>query len=435
MINRTKFTIILILLSLILLKSGSVSALDHLIISQVLYNPNGSDTDREAIEIYNPTNETINLNGWHLATSSSSSDLTLPNSSIKPHSYFLVADSGWSTHKNSDWPDADYEESISLVNTNGGVALINKDNNSVDSVGWGDENKISPTLYEGTPSTGVADGEALLRRKDNSSFIDTDNNSNDFYAGEVNLHNSNYTSNNKEGINIYFRVVQPDLEVLNITILDDINETNNSITPKPNSYRKLYVKVEVNLNSSVNISLTNLSYVNQANLTKAGNFSYEYMAEFEVPYYSQPGIYNVKVEVRSGNQSVTNYSSFKYESLLSITIDANSIDLGDVKAGSDSIIFGDSDTATLDSPTVKNTGNVVLDAKVLPGTYNGFEYSNIYYSFGSAQVTNSLSDERNFDLNLEPADSTAFNIKLEVPKTQALGRYSCLIMIQGVGSE
>jgi hypothetical protein len=38
----------------------------HLLISEVMYNPNGQDAGLEWIEIYNPTTEDVDLSGWYL---------------------------------------------------------------------------------------------------------------------------------------------------------------------------------------------------------------------------------------------------------------------------------------------------------------------------------------------------------------------------------
>ena len=153
----------------------AVPANAGVVINQVLYDPVGTESGGEAVELKNTGSSAVDISGWVLATESSDADATIPeNSVLQAGTAFLVADEGWDDAKDdSDWKSADYEEKITLGNTDSGIALLS--NGSVmDAVGWGDESNIENNLYEGSPASSVGVGKALLRTQD------SDDNSGDF---------------------------------------------------------------------------------------------------------------------------------------------------------------------------------------------------------------------------------------------------------------
>lgn len=162
--------IVLIMLLVIPFAHASV------VISQVLYDPIGTESGGEAIELRNDGNEPANIGGWVIRTESSDSDATIPlNTVLQPSATFLIADEGWnSSRDNSSWKAADYEEKITLGNTDSGVALLTANGSVVDAVGWGAPANIDSGLYEGDPAQQVSAGMALAR------IQDTDDNSADF---------------------------------------------------------------------------------------------------------------------------------------------------------------------------------------------------------------------------------------------------------------
>jgi hypothetical protein len=158
---------------LILLFAPFVSA--SVVINQVLYDPVNTESGGEAVELKNAGDSSVDISGWVLATESSATDATVPESTIlAPGAAFLIADVGWDENKDdASWRSADYEEKITLGNTDSGVALV-VNGSVMDAVGWGDADGMDGTLYEGSPASMVSVGNALLRTKD------TDDNSQDF---------------------------------------------------------------------------------------------------------------------------------------------------------------------------------------------------------------------------------------------------------------
>ncbi len=411
-----------------------VHATNHLIISQVLYNPNGTDTDREAVEIYNPTNQTVNISQWFLRTKSYNKDLTFPNNAqIRAHSYFLASDSGWETHKNNEWPSADYEEPISLSNSDAGVALVDNNNNTIDSVGWGNKTNINEDLFETQPSLIVADGHALIRRKINNPFIDTNNNSNDFYEGKPNLHNSNFTESASDEIHLLFNVVKPELNITNVMLTDDFGEDNSSITPNPESNRTLTLIVKTNLDANVSATLLNKSYI--LTLINSTNGTFNYIGKLNISYREKPGEHVIFVNATNGNKSIIDSKGFYYESLLALKTNSNNINIGNIEPGKQKTLFGDYNINTPDKPTVKNIGNVNLDIIVNPYSNNNFNQGNIEYSFDdNLNKTYSLNETQRIKLNLKTAETMPLSIRVRVPASQSLGSYNSVMELNAISS-
>jgi hypothetical protein len=165
----------------IVLLSACVSA--NVVISQVLYDPLGTESGGEAIELKNIGDSIVDLSDWTISTEASNTDVKIPQSMfINPGQTFLIADSGWSTKRdNAEWRDADLEDTMTLGNSDSGIALKDESENIMDAVGWGDSEGIEDGLFEGVPVSFVAPGKALLRI-DNS-----DDNSEDFIESEPNF--------------------------------------------------------------------------------------------------------------------------------------------------------------------------------------------------------------------------------------------------------
>lgn len=151
------------------------AAYADIVINQVLYDPINAESGGEAVELLNNGVSAVDVSGWVLKTGSSDSDATIPAAVVlQPGQAFLIADEGWSVNKdNSDWKDADYEEKMTLANSDSGIALLSN-STVIDAVGWGDEESIDAGMFEGSPAAMVGAGNALLRTKD------TNDNSQDF---------------------------------------------------------------------------------------------------------------------------------------------------------------------------------------------------------------------------------------------------------------
>ncbi|HEU4964006.1 MAG TPA: 5'-nucleotidase C-terminal domain-containing protein [Bacilli bacterium] len=119
----------------------------------------GSELKNDFVELYNPTEQAISLEGWSLQYKSSTGSWPTTSSyamnlsgAIQAHGYYLIKLSGGS-NGTTDLPTADAEGTVGLAATSGKIALVNQtaliqafdDASVVDFVGYG-----SASHYEGS---------------------------------------------------------------------------------------------------------------------------------------------------------------------------------------------------------------------------------------------------------------------------------------------
>lgn len=125
---------------------------DHLVISEVQIR--GANANQDFVEIYNPTNSTVDLNGWQIQKKTSSgtiSSLVLIGSgkSIPAHGFFLWANdqSGFSTSVGADVSNSNN------LSENNSIALEDSSNVIVDRVGWGNGTNqfVEGSIFQSNP--------------------------------------------------------------------------------------------------------------------------------------------------------------------------------------------------------------------------------------------------------------------------------------------
>ena len=171
----------LLLLSLILVLAidvlGRVASAEpdgiagHVVISEVRV------ADDEFVELYNPTDDNIDMTGWHWCYFSSTKtswsdphrDKAFPDGAmIAPHGFYLIQVYG-TISPTPDW-SIGYGTS-QLGNTAGTVGIFHdapSDGTKVDAVGWG-----SVTLKEGTSASAPGSGESIERKAQSTSTKET----------------------------------------------------------------------------------------------------------------------------------------------------------------------------------------------------------------------------------------------------------------------
>ena len=195
-------------------------------IAEVLYDPINTETGGEAIRLYNPTQQPIDISNYIIKTESSATDATLPNRILLPRDFFLIADLNWSKLKdNATFPNADYEEAITLANTNAGIALLNANNEIIDAIGWGDPTQITIGLFQGTPAIQVKEGNSLKR------ISSTNDNSNDFIENYPFQGTETKQEENQIQLNAH---VSSSTQINSLSIADeDLMTPEIQIFPKP----------------------------------------------------------------------------------------------------------------------------------------------------------------------------------------------------------
>lgn len=172
--------LVLLTVSLSLLHAKkALAATDHVVISEVQIS--GAAATDDFIELYNPTDSNVDLNGYRLVkrtaagTTDSSIKAWSSETMIPAHGYYLWANSGWTP---AVTPDTTTASSIAADN---GIALRNGPADTgdiIDSVAWGSSTNA---FVEGTvfPDNPAANG-SIERVGD-----DTNDNSQDFVLRDV----------------------------------------------------------------------------------------------------------------------------------------------------------------------------------------------------------------------------------------------------------
>ena len=138
---------------------------DHLLISEVHYDvastTSGSEASNEWVEIYNPTNAPVNLQGWFVGDASST-DMIDEDVSIAAGGYVVVAASSTPEGVPEGVPVIVLFSSIGnngFANGGDGARLLDASEELVDSVGYGTNTTVSPNV----DIPGSTDGHSIQR--------------------------------------------------------------------------------------------------------------------------------------------------------------------------------------------------------------------------------------------------------------------------------
>jgi predicted extracellular nuclease len=158
----------------------------------------GSTFTHDYVELFNSGNASVNLQGWSIqyaaATGSTWSKTDLPDFDLQPGQYFLIQQAqGAGGTTPLPTPDLIPTTAIAMAGANFKLVLANSTElvtgtnptnpQIVDFVGFGTANG-----FEGTVGPALSNTTAGLRV--NNGCQDTDNNANDFVAGDPNPRNS-----------------------------------------------------------------------------------------------------------------------------------------------------------------------------------------------------------------------------------------------------
>lgn len=132
----------------------------NVVINEIMYNPSGSDNNREWVEIYNSGNVSVNLTGWKFYEADTNHGLILKNGSmvLGVGDYGIIADD-WEAFL-SDYPDFTktlFDSSYSLSNSGEGIAMKNSTGDVVENVTYSDS---------------AEEGNTLCRIPDGGSFVE-----------------------------------------------------------------------------------------------------------------------------------------------------------------------------------------------------------------------------------------------------------------------
>ncbi len=348
-----------------------------LVISEVLYNPIGSENDLEFVELYNNENLTINLTGAIVSTASYKMDAVLPEVFILPHHYYLIADKGYNEAKNDSWAEADYEEDITLTNSRGFVEII-KDNKTLCRVSWN-------TTKEGYSLN-------------NGRFF-----------SKPNPRNSESYS---DYITFSVNITRPEINITSVVMPDESPEKGIQIYPFPGETRRIPLHVNVS-GKPIAVKVE----FNGGIIYKETSVNNTYVFYLSIPYDLKPGDYRIQISAGNCYKNI----SFELKEVKAFEIDVHDIK---VNARDNVIVYGDTDISTKDKPTIKNTGNsVVLITVSSPGLFGSSEIFSLYFG-------RSLEDMHHvFDYRLKVNEAMPLFISFSVPPDVSPDIYSGIIEI------
>lgn len=170
MLRRVLALVIIFTLAAVFVPQVSHAADPHVVINA--FQISGAKSTDEFVELFNPTENKINLSGWRLSKKTSSGTVytlltTFPSIEIESGNFVVVAHQDFSGSS-----DLFYSTSSSIAEDNTIVLYSDAGKTVVDKVGFGKAGD-----FEGTAVANPAVGE-IIKRKQNG--VDTDNNAADF---------------------------------------------------------------------------------------------------------------------------------------------------------------------------------------------------------------------------------------------------------------
>jgi len=122
-------TLVVMALQLVTMRVVSASSLGDVVINEVAWAGTADNSNDEWIELYNNTNQSIDLSGWYIEDDGVPS-YTIASGVVAPHGYFLIEDSELTINN----LNADAVIGLSLANAGDSLVLKNSTGMIVDSV-------------------------------------------------------------------------------------------------------------------------------------------------------------------------------------------------------------------------------------------------------------------------------------------------------------
>ena len=180
---------------------------DHIVISEIQIG--GETVYDEFVELYNPTDQEINLDGWDLKrkTKSGTESNMLNNIEgvIPAHGYFLIVprancgdDNNENCYRGLIVAEDEYTTDSFLAADNA-VLLYDNNGSLIDKVGWGEASDFESEVIINSPEN----NQSLERINIDGVIQDTDNNKNDFVLRDnSNPQNSSVVNNNDQDASV-----------------------------------------------------------------------------------------------------------------------------------------------------------------------------------------------------------------------------------------
>ncbi|MBI5401654.1 lamin tail domain-containing protein [Candidatus Wolfebacteria bacterium] len=150
-----------------------------ILINEIKITGGTGQTDNEFIELYNPSNASVDLTDWSIKRKSSSgaeysllAASRLEGKTIPANGYFLIANE--EGYVGVIFPDVSWAKSNTIA-ANNTLLLYDANQNIVDKVGFG-----TAADFETIATANPGVNQSIQRKFENNVFVDSDNNASDF---------------------------------------------------------------------------------------------------------------------------------------------------------------------------------------------------------------------------------------------------------------
>ncbi|HRH31369.1 MAG TPA: lamin tail domain-containing protein, partial [Candidatus Paceibacterota bacterium] len=162
-----------------------------IVISEIMYDPPGGDTNHEWIELENTGDTSVDISGWKLFEGSSNHSLAsvAGGTQIAPHGFAVIADNAATFQL--DWPQMSgilFDSVFSLANAGETISIKDSTGVVIDEITYssaagaaGDGNALSgfgQTWSAAIPTPGAAKQVGTIDNEDNSGNSDDNSNNN-----------------------------------------------------------------------------------------------------------------------------------------------------------------------------------------------------------------------------------------------------------------
>lgn len=428
---------------LIFIALSTTAAKAEIMITQLMYNPEGSDTGKEWVELYNPGEKDVLLQGYSLESGdgSAENDWSLEwsgtSETIRAKGYFLIGE--------EFSPVApDVVSNLDLQNGPDAVRLL-RNAVPVDTVGWG-EHQFSE-YYDGSPAPETGAGEALQRKYSaNGSmreYYASHDNSMDFTQSASAPKNSAY-GNGASGIELEIEVVEYSAYFVSANITDmDFTRDGIQAAPYPGGIRELDIEAAVKCPAGLQeIGLVDAVLAGSVyemgfhEEISAGIFSFN--ATMGIPFFQQPGNYSVEFAAECAGEQIALNKTIEIMPLAALSIDSAFLGFPDARKGAKMIIDGDSSTDTPDFPTLMNIGNSRIDLTIstagLSSQESSLNISCLSISLAQQGIWHELKEGSKIPLGLYSGEKAALSFMLDVPEDAIPGLYRGSLLVSAVRS-
>ncbi len=412
--------IIWVLMLFVLLANASA----NVIITEVMYAPSQtvSDTDGEWIEIYNPTNGTIDLNKWTI------DGYAFDDVVIGPKEYLVIA------KELVDGGDVDNESFESLWGNGDGVWDGGDGFKAVDgyfSLALDDTVVLSNGTYEerlyyNSSFGGNKNGKTLERV--NLSLLNTYENwaESRKINGTPGKGRDGRVSGNTLSINATIKNLKPVFKFARI-ITDDSLEEGVQIMPDIIGEKEIVVEIMVEDKNGVDdlvsgeVKLVNMTVKLKKHIKD--NSTAIFNGTFKMSSNAYAGNHIVHFLVGDSDERVSANLSFEYLALLSSKLETSYVHFSNLNPG---------ELSSEEIITVRNTGNVKV----------GYEMSGMELKSGDDSMpVESLEvkqagkwkkislDPLILDSNVNPNESMSVNMRLAVPENIRSGAYATTLRV------